>query len=808
MADLHRLEQTLLSKTCHAHGYPFCCLCPRPTVLVIMKKVKTPPPTLDKPLDIAEIKTDKAAAAREIHQSIKKRVANIRKAADKYSLTQLDELLGEIDLTIKTKRHELDHGPSSGPKMNGRQLLAQLADLTQSTSDDPDERKSLKEMKTELESYLPIVLDKELFQWFFAEMNRFRSEIEALRASVALGEKQAQSEEQELLLRRSIAAKKGYDDINMLKGDVMKQVEVCATIPKSTRDLLFHPVWLSRKLEREFTCVVEKSHDVHSKSDGCFIAGTARDVDACIKKLETVDFISGKTHLLLDGKTLSTVMGVGGANAYEIEKDCGVILYAPPGSVELSIYGSDKAVKKAMDRIGTVKQINQSESSFMGISITSERLSCNTAVAKALQSLSGTSIEEKCGVSITVSPSSDSVRDSWVTVRGTPDSVARGSHEIANWIKRMHLESIDVTDTVGKEVLDLLLGSSAKRGMGEIKLGVRFGDLKKRAVIVRVPDACIIDLATLSNEDVENIVNELNDILAKALFKTDRVDLSREHSRCWTEEICSQVASLAGGKEGMMIFYRRSDDQTQVWLELWGSDRARANAARLVDEVHDAKILSVPEEAVQPMLENKCQVLQSIQSDATVTAYFSKMSMELWIYGIDANKKAAAKMFAAFVDSVHQAALQHTIKTIPIASDEIGRLIGPKGRTMHGIRDKAQLEDMRISEQDMKVYLTGSHSSIDYAISLIEEELSSRKDATVVQIGLAEDEATTDLLNSANSGSTAGGTVGLLGAKTNEWTSSDKTHTVSEPVAMDNQDLFPSLGASGVGSSKPKWKKR
>jgi rRNA processing protein Krr1/Pno1 len=757
-----------------------------------MKKVKTPPPTLDKPLDIGEIKTENATQAREIHQSIKKRVGNMKKSVEKFTVVQVDELISEIDSLVRSKRHDWDR--SGGLKMTGRQVMAQLADLESCSADDAEAWKSFRDMKKELEQHVPIVLDRELFQWFLGEMSKHRSELEVLRPLVAEAQKAAQVQEQEATIRRKIAAMKGYDDMNMLSGDVIKQAEVCGSIPKATRDLLFHPVWMSRKLEKEFTCIVEKSHDVHSKNDGCYIAGTTRDVDACIKKLETVDFESGKLQMLLDGKTIGSVMGVGGANAYEIEKECNVILYAPPGSVELTIFGNEKAVKKALEKIGAVKQI----SSPSDVSaITSERVESNTAVAKAIQ---GLSIEEDCGVSITVSPSVDSVRESVITVRGTPEGVARAIHEIHASIKRINLESLA---EMNKDAVDVLFSSASfgRKGFGEIKLAVRFADLKKRASIVRVDDS---EIHIASVNDMEEIVNELYDLLTKALFTTEKVELNRDHSRCWNEQISSQVGLMAGDE--LTVFLRRSDESNQFWLELWGTERARSNALRLVDEVHDARIVTVPEQCVKPMLENKCQVLQSIQTDAIVTAYFSRMTMELYFYGLDQNKKEAVKLFNEFVESVHQEALQHTVKTIPIASDEIGRLIGPKGRTMNAIKEKTQLEEVRISEQEKRVYLTGSNSSIDYAISLIEEELSGRKDASVVQIGLAEDETTTALLNGVISGIKPVG--GLLGSKTNEWVSNQEEKQQTEIVAVDSQEVFPSLGAPQTKTvAKPKWKR-
>ena len=753
---------------------------------------------LDKPLDISEVKTETVTIIRATAQSLKKRVANARKAPEKYTVARIDELDSEIE-TLFREYKGLEHA-SVKIAMNGRQLIAQLTDLEQSISavTDADERASLKAMKADLEANYTAVMYREVFNWLLGEVTKLRSDLAAVREKVALTESTAKRQEAEILLREKIASLKQYSDVNMLKGDVMKEIDLGASIPKATRELLFHPVWLSRKLEKEFTVLMDKSKDTHSRSDGCWIAGTARDVDACVRKLECFDFSTGKKTLLLDGKTMASVMGAGGSKAYEIEQECGVVLFAPTGSVELTLFGSEKSVAKALKKIGDVKEITAISSSTA--TITSDRMTCNSAVAKALQSLSNdttASIEESCGVSITASPAVENARESIVTVRGANEGVANAIQAMKVAIKKMRLETIDGPSA--DAVTILRTPGVPRKGLSEVRLLMRLNELRKRAVVVKVPDSDTqIDVVTMDPEAMNDIVSELFDILDKSVWDTEKIELDREHSRCWGDNMCL----LVGSKSGAEITSRRHDDG-HFSLEVWGSDKAIKSAKSLISEVHAATLHKVPEEAIKPMLENKCQVLQSMQTDAVVQCHLNRFDNELWIYGLDANKRIAQKIFEEFVESVHQLLIQSTIKTIAIASDEIGRLIGPKGRVMNGIKEKSQVEEIRISEQEMKVCITGTNASIDYAISLIEEELSAKKDPTVFQIGLGEDEATTAVLSGAVGAVKTGG---LLSGKTNEWIVGKPVISV-EPVAVTSKDLFPSLGASASKpKSKTKWK--
>jgi len=666
---------------------------------------------------------------------------------------------------------------------------------------------------------VPSILDRELFFWFFGEMVRFRNDLEQLREQAHASETVAKKEEQEKQLRARIAAMKGYDDITNLRGDIIKSVDICGSIPKAVREILFHPVWFSRKLEKEFTVVVEKSHDTHTRNDGCWIGGVSKDVDACVSRLESFD-ISGRKTLLLDGKTISTIMGTGGANAYELEKQFGVIIHAPPGSVELTVFGSEIGVGKFVKRISEISTAAAGAAAAAAgnttESIITERVLTNACVARALQNYSSSTIEEKNCVSISVSPLVENPRESWVVVRGRNEGVSNAIEEMNRLIKnRFVLETVEAPSVVAVDAL--LGGTSSKKGMSEIKLAMRFNDLRKKGVFNKIPStdggASQVDVCVYDEKELGDVIDELMDILERVVFETEIIDLDQYHSRCWNEAMCLLVSSRAGGDvEVTCRRFESLDGHAKYNLEIWGPNRGIEKAKKLINEVHVSKVLQVPEEVVKPMLENKCQVIQSMQNDAIVSIHFSKLDLVLHVYGLDGNKRMAEKLFSEFVESVHADMLQNTVKTIPIASDEIGRLIGPKGRTMNGIKERSDLIDIRISEIDNKVYLTGSSANIDHAISLIEEELSSRKDASVVQVGLAEDAETTVQLEAAKAGGGlltggSGGAAsrGLFGAeKTNEWVPSSAP-APQVPVEVSSQELFPSLGsAMGVVSKKKK----
>ena len=593
------------------------------------KKTRTPPTAspmpgasnpapLDKPLDIADIKTEKANELRSLQQSFKRKVLNVKKNIAKTTTETITQLIAEIESAIKSNK-SLEHS-NLKLSMKGRQILTQLADLEQSLATpgiDRDERSAFAAMKSELERSLPAILDRELYAWFVSEMMKFKNELVPLLDKAAVNETQNRKDEMDHNLRARIATMKGYEDVNMLRGDVMKTVDICGSIPKGVREILFHPVWLSRKLEREYTVVVEKSHDTHSKNDGCWIGGTVKDVDACVARLESMD-ITGRRSLILDGKSLSIVMGVSGSTAYEMEQEFGVAIYAPPGSVELTIFGSEQAVGKTLKKISSLIGFDPAQqqpagsgagdasiNSLSSPNIITERVGCNACVAKAIRNFAGSNLEEKFGVTISINPDSENPREAWLVVRGLNEGVSNATQELGRVIKSKF--ALETVEGPSKEAVEALLGgpaaSSSKKGMSEIRLAMRFNDLKKLAVFVQVESApSTIDVCVPDPKSMDQVVGELLEILDRVLNTTEYLELDPHHYRCWTEPVCTQVATRARSEAGgdVEIICRRNnkEEDGKFHLEIWGSKPGIEKGKKLVKEVHTSLIVPVPEEAI------------------------------------------------------------------------------------------------------------------------------------------------------------------------------------------------------------------
>jgi len=91
--------------------------------------------------------------------------------------------------------------------------------------------------------------------------------------------------------------------------------------------------------------------------------------------------------------------------------------------------------------------------------------------------------------------------------------------------------------------------------------------------------------------------------------------------------------------------------------------------------------------------------------------------------------------------------------------------------------------------------------------------LSSRKDATVVQVGLGEDPETAAVLEAAKAGggaTAAAGSTGrrLVGAdRTNDWVKQQSAGSAADSIAppvVASEDLFPSLGGAIASRKKGK----
>ncbi|KAF4735834.1 hypothetical protein FOZ62_020674 [Perkinsus olseni] len=58
-------------------------------------------------------------------------------------------------------------------------------------------------------------------------------------------------------------------------------------------------------------------------------------------------------------------------------------------------------------------------------------------------------------------------------------------------------------------------------------------------------------------------------------------------------------------------------------------------------------------------------------------------------------------MICRFLDSLHKQLAKYTIKQIELRSDEMGILIGPKGRNIRRITEESLCHDIRVGEDQI-----------------------------------------------------------------------------------------------------------
>ena len=710
----------------------------------------------DKPLDIGEIKTDFAAELRKTLQSFRQRAKNAS------TVESLGSIVSEIEVILKEKKPSETHKF----KISARQALAQLKELETAAF------QNIAEMRSEIEDGLARAYAREAYQWFSAEALKLKEEVATRRDTlhaVEVHEKAKAADEQ---IRARLALLKNCD-VRVLAGKALKSVD--ATIMANTvKESLFHPVWLSRRLEKEFGVIVDKPKSTHIRTNGCSITGVVEDVNACVTRLETLD-LSGKKALLLDARSYGQVMGQGEARALEIEKKTGAIIYGSQSGSEVTILGSEAAVAKAMGMIGDVKEVT-------GDGLISDQVRLNFFVAKSLLSDSigkGTEIEKANNVAFSLTPAD---ADAIITVRGSPEGVARAVAAIHRYEQGVACELFPVTD---REACAMLFESSGgRKGLSEIRQLAKFSALRRETGVFVLREATnkVIGLVAPDGDvtKLERVVSEINDAFIKIRWMTDRVDVAKEHNRCWTEAICN----LIGSRSGAELSFRRSENIANPnQLEIWGTDEAKRKAHALVEEVYHAESVNVPDEAAKPLLEGKALVIHEIQDSAIVHLGYAKFEKKLFVYGLSDCKKKAVEQFKQFVADVIEAQSHLTIKEIELRREEIGILIGPKGKTVRRIQDQSGCDDVRVDGDALKVVLTGSATAVDSAIIIIEEELNSKKVPVVVQGSPSEMQEPVR--------------VRLLDMPKEGWVVVEPENIVLEKPQLDNVDLFPALGAGG-----------
>ena len=325
----------------------------------------------DKPIDIGEIKTEFATELRKELQRFRSASKNLPTSVS------FTPLILEIDSILKQKK-PADNVKSF--KISARQALSQLRliDSQSSASASGDAAIYLAEMKSEIEEGLARAYDREAYAWFFAEATKLKTDMTIKRDSMHTIEIQAKAKEVDDTLRHRIAQLKNCD-IKSLDQRPIRSID-CTVMSNTVKEVLFHPVWLSRRLEREFGVIIDKSKSTHIRQNGCLITGLRDDVNACTRKLENLDF-SGKKSLILDARSFAKFMGHGDAKAHEVELKTGAIIFGSQADSEVTLFGSEEAIEKAMAIVGDLQEVVAGDAGLIA-----ETVVMNFFVAKALLS--------------------------------------------------------------------------------------------------------------------------------------------------------------------------------------------------------------------------------------------------------------------------------------------------------------------------------------------------------------------------------------------------------------------------------------
>ncbi|KAF4758037.1 hypothetical protein FOZ63_022121 [Perkinsus olseni] len=342
-------------------------------------------------------------------------------------------------------------------------------------------------------------------------------------------------------------------------------------------------------------------------------------------------------------------------------------------------------------------------------------------------------MKEKNGVTVSVAPLSGN--GALVNCRApSKDQALSASKVISKILSGFHVELIDTTD----EVLDKLFDTTMNpdKTIEEIYMLGRVSHLKNKELGVTIarsnPDnfetsQIGIIVEESARKELPRIRADVLDLVRKCSFTTETVKVPRAHTKTWGETTTTSVNDALNG-EAMIFFRRAQTKDDESFLDLWGTPEGRERVKELLKQFYEAASVPVPEEAVQPMLQDRCKILQDIQRDAAVSLYYSKPDSAVFIYGLKNNKGKAVGDFNKFLDSLHKQLAKYTIKQIELRSDEMGILIGPKGRNIRRITEESLCHDIRVGE-DQIVTITGLPAAVDKAVTMIEEELSMRVSA-------------------------------------------------------------------------------
>lgn len=212
---------------------------------------------------------------------------------------------------------------------------------------------------------------------------------------------------------------------------------------------------------------------------------------------------------------------------------------------------------------------------------------------------------------------------------------------------------------------------------------------------------------------------ELKDCLEKANFEPTKVpvDNTKDQLRVFTKETMDKIRDSCD----LMEMYKDSKEEVLVLL---GDSKAVAKANKQIQEVIDKEAavdsLEISEHVWKELRANRGAKIQELQSKHGTSISVDKKTYDVKIFGSVEGVEATKKEIEDFAKKADRL----TTKTMSLQDDQIGRVIGSKGSTLHKIREESGAQ-VTLDKTSLTLEMRGEKNEVEQAEQMINEILGN-----------------------------------------------------------------------------------
>ncbi|EPR58674.1 FUSE-binding protein 2 / KH-type splicing regulatory protein [Toxoplasma gondii RUB] len=539
---------------------------------------------------------------------------------------------------------------------------------------------------------------------------------------------------------------------------------------------------LVRKLERACGLVLDKQSGGAGRAGTVAVVGLqAANVDRGVALLNSLD--EGmqpekreKHRVQVEGRSIGSVIGAGGANLRRVEEDNDVVVWAEGN--EMIVMGATAA--KIAAGIRQLKEVVASpvaSASGAGSPGGATSLVFPVPIARALAGASFRSFlrELETAFHCSVRAPKGGSEGLLLVQQATPENAAAAAKRLQDEAAKLVVKTVSAD---GEKVLKLLKGNAPGFTASSRE--------KDRVTYLRGENELTV---VGPSEEIDAAVKAAEEGLLLLDRVTGQVSVSRDLSRIVTRAKRAHIEKETG------VTFRppRSPAQSSgdLVLSFLGTkeqvEAARAMLTTLLKEEGHSEAMGVGKEMTAALLAERGQGVRDLEEQFGVSVSIERREHRLVVRGGEAAVQACVaalreRQEREFADEKDEGVLER----VPVPKDMVAAIIGRHGARIRKIQTQSGVESIRMDGTEGVAAIRGAPAAVEKAVKLIEEALKEAAAGAIVHASDNGDEETRT--GEAGQGKPRRGPQRAQGTR----------RTPQNPLSVDASDeaAFPSLDAT------------